>query len=196
MVGNFMESKLKQILKDKFPEEETDSLAKILSMASRKGKISYEEIASLGGSIEDLLFLYKKRLLIPIRTGKSLAWDDRTILSDKKSWELYEMPNVVQNLIKGVEETGRWNPLRAIQKYLKDIGEPKRAEILELCKKILGEVTLSKTNKVSPELLTEYSRELGLDADKTIAKLKGGGVISPCLRNLKLQYEINPSLYV
>lgn len=193
---------LEQILRKRFLYEETKPLAKMLLTASRKGRISYEEIKAHGGSVEDLLLAFNEKMLLPIRTSrvsKGLAWEDRILVLERG--EIYEMPSVVRHVIKRAEETGRWEPDYAIQKYLEDIEEPKREEILELFrrikKKVLGSETLSKTSKITPELLKEFSNELGLDINTTIAELKGGGIISPSLRNFryKLLYEVNPSLY-
>jgi len=50
---------------------------------------------------------------------------------------------------------------------------------------------------VTPDLIEEASEKTGLKSNigRVIAELKGGGIISPCLRDpLRLQYEINPSL--
>ncbi|RLG47519.1 MAG: hypothetical protein DRN90_04860, partial [Thermoproteota archaeon] len=60
-------------------------------------------------------------------------------------------------------------------------------------------VIKSRNNKIKPEDLKEISDkfELNLDIDSTIAKLKGAGVISPCLRGFMkygIRYEVNPSL--
>ena len=57
--------KLERILAEKFPDEAGSSLAKALSLALEKGRIYYEEIESIGCSLEDLLLDFKERLLIP-----------------------------------------------------------------------------------------------------------------------------------
>ena len=61
---------LKQVLKERFPEERTDLLAEVMVKAARDGTISYNDIGKLEGSTEDLLFLYSQRLLIPIRISE------------------------------------------------------------------------------------------------------------------------------
>jgi hypothetical protein len=198
-------NKLAQVLKRRFPEEETGSLATLLSIASKKEEVSYEEIKVKKETKDGLLLLaYNKRLLLPIRTSqvsRTLAWEDR-ILTPKPG-EKYEMPNVIRYLIRKAEETGQWRPYYAVRRYLEDIGEPEADKILRLFqeveKKVANSKILSKTNKISPQLLKACSEKLGLelDIDKTIAELKGGGIISPYLRNFsrfRIRYEINPSL--
>lgn len=192
---------LKHVLEQKFPEEERiDLFANILSEASHSSskQIRYEKIKALGGTEDDLYLLFMERLLLPVRTSKSMAWEDRVPLP--KPGEKYEMPNVIQYLIKRAEKTGKWEPNYAIKKYLEEIKEPRVKELLKLLqrlkKKILESKTLSKTNKITVQHLKEFSKNLELDLNKTIAELKGGGIISPCLHNLKygLRYEINQSL--
>jgi hypothetical protein len=198
-------NKLAQVLKRRFPEEETVSLATLLSIASKKEEVSYEEIKVKKETKDCLLLLaYNKRLLLPIRTSqvsRTLAWEDR-ILTPKPG-ETYEVPNVIRYLIRKAEETGQWRPYYAVRRYLEDIGEPETDKILrlfqEVKKKVANSKFLSKTNKITPRLLKECSEKLGLelDIDKTIAELKGGGIISPSLRNFSrfgIRYEINPSL--
>jgi hypothetical protein len=198
-------NRLGRILKRKFSGEEVGSLALLLSLASEKGRVSYEEIEGEREKKENLLLLvYNVRLLLPVRTSqvsKTLAWEDRLLIT--KPGEMYEMPNVIRYLIRHAEETGEWRPDYAVKRYLENIEEPETEKILKLFQKVKERVAdskvLSKTNKVTPELLKESSEKLGLelDMDKTIAELKGGGIISPCLRNFSrygIQYEINPSL--
>ena len=198
-------NKLAQVLKRRFPEEETGSLATLLSTASKKEEVYYEEIKVKKETKDGLLLLaYNKRLLLPTRTSqvsRTLAWEDR-ILTPKPG-ETYEMPNVIRYLIRKAEETGQWRPYYAVRRYLEDIGEPETDKILrlfqEVKKKVANSKILSKTNKITPQLLKECSEKLGLELDiaKTIAELKGGGIISPCLHNFSrfgIRYEINPSL--
>ncbi len=200
-------SRLERALEKRFPEEKIVSLARLLSMASEKGKASYEEIKAEKEAKEDLLLLVSsERLLLPTRTSRvsrTLAWEDRLLIT--KPGETFEMPNVIGYLIKNAEETEEWNPDCAVRSYLEDIGEPEAEKVvklfLEVKEKVVSSEILSKTNKITPELLKESSEKLGLglEIDKTIAELKGGGIIRPGLRNFSrygIRYEINPSLFI
>ena len=98
--------------------------------------------------------------------------------------------------IQKVEETGKWNPDYAVKMYLKEIGETESDKILALFNRVKENV---KKNKITPEILLKAYDELNLTSEigRIIAELKGGGIISPCLRNTsRLQYEINPSLII
>lgn len=194
--------KLELILKRKFLYEESASLAEVLRLAAEKGRITYKEVEAHGGSMEDLLLAFNERLLLPVTTSyasQSLAWEDRILIPKKE--EIYEMPNVIRYLIRRVEETGKWEPEYAIRMYLEDIGEKEVDKILELFRRIKKNILSlerpPQTGKVSALLLKELSSELGLDASKTIVELKGGGIISPSIHNLRreLLYEVNPSLF-
>jgi hypothetical protein len=197
--------RLEQALRRKFLVEDTVSLAALLSKASLREKISFEEIGVKKEAKEDfLLFLCSKRLLIPARTSqvsRSLAWENRLLIV--KPGETYEMPNVVGCLVEIAEESGEWKPDYAVKRYLEHVGEKEAEKIVRLFRKLKEKMACSaissRTNKVTPELLKECSEELGLnlDIDRTIAELKGGGVISPRLRGFLtygIRYEINPSL--
>lgn len=104
----------------------------------------------------------------------------------------------IRHLIRKAKETGEWNPDYAVKKYMEQIGETKVEKIVVLLERIKEK---TKNNKISSKLLKEVSGKLNLQANigKIIVELKGGRIISPCLRNsvhpVLLQYEINPSLF-
>ncbi|MGQ9723581.1 MAG: hypothetical protein ACUVXA_19950 [Candidatus Jordarchaeum sp.] len=199
-------NKLSSALKTRYPGVEVNSLAALLSLASKNGRIYYEEIDCDKEAKEDILLLaYNQRLLIPTRMlskySASLAWEDSILTL--QAGEVYEMPNVIQNLVAHAEETGEWRPEYAIKKYLEDIREREAENILKLFCKIRSEISSSKTSfavkKITPQLLRDISQKLQLKTsiDKIIVELKAGGVISPCLRNFSrdgILYEVNPSL--
>ena len=188
-----MRGRLKAALRRIFPEEDLDTIAEILSLAARRGSINYEEIkVDDHAKVDTLLLLYEERLLIPSGTSRSLAWEDRVM--ELKPGEVYEMPHVIRNLIKRAEETGRWDPNYAVRRYLEDVGENDAERMLELFNNVKDRAL---GRRITPEQLLEAAERLNLESKigKIISELKGGGIISPCLRNpLKLQYEINPSL--
>jgi len=49
----------------------------------------------MANDVEDLLLLSSEwRLLLPVRTLKSAAWEDRLLVA--KAEELYEVPNIIR----------------------------------------------------------------------------------------------------
>lgn len=177
-------------------------LASVLDLASQKGNISYQEVNKIvDDRAEDILLLGNElRLLLPVRTAKSAAWEDRLLLC--KSGESYEVPNIIRYIVEEADNTGCWNPADAISKLFKEIGEPDWEKIPILIER-LGEK--SDGYRISAAKIRKICAELGLAnrVDMLIAELKGSGVMSPKLgsfaevnREGSPLYELNPSIYV
>jgi len=190
MIGN-----LEEAFKERFPGEDVEPIAEILSIAAEKGSVVYDELDMREDVKDDLLLLLEKeRLLIPVRTSRALAWEDRVILF--RRGEVFEMPNVIGHLMRYVEKTGEWDPDHAVRRYLEEIGEKAPEEILSLFNRVKGD---ARDYRITPEAILRASEELNLTAEmgRIIAELKGGGIISPCLRDpSRLLYEINQSLVI
>lgn len=188
-----MMENLEEAVKKRFPEEDARAITKILSIAVEKGRVVYDELDMREDVKDDLLLLLEKeRLLIPVRTSRALAWEDRMMIF--RSGEVFEMPNVIGHLMRYVEKTGEWNPDHAVRRYLEEIGEKAPEGILSLFKRVKGD---ARDYRITPEAILRASEELNLtdEMGRIIAELKGGGIISPCLRDpSRLLYEINPSL--
>jgi hypothetical protein len=188
-----MVERLKEALKKRFPGEDVNLIAEILFTASKTGRITYDEPEIHDEEKDDLfILLEKERLLIPSRTSRSLAWEDRMMVL--RPGEVFEVPNAILHLIRCAKETGEWKPYHAIKAYLEEIGEKSPVVILSMFKKIRGE---AKGLIVTPKELLKAAERLKLTSEigRIIAELKGGGIISPCLRDPShLLYEINPSL--
>jgi len=98
--------KLEKVLKERFPGEDVKVIARILALAADKGSIQYEEIGLEDDVKVDLLFLLvKERLLLPVRTSRTLAWEDRLLTF--KSGVRYEMPHIIRNLVRNTEKKGK-----------------------------------------------------------------------------------------
>jgi len=186
--------KLKDILKKKFAKEKIEKLVDLLLIVAEKGKISYEEIKAIIKQPEEMLLIAcSERILLPTAT-RTLAWEERTLTL--KPGEEYEMPHITRNLILIASKTGEWMLEKAFENYLREIGEKEIKAFLKIFKRILNSKMVAERKVISPELIRAYSEELNLDSSKVIAILKGGGIISPKLRNPTrgLEYEINPLL--
>jgi len=118
---NKLEKALSRLLKH---SELKSCLASVLAHASKKGSISYREVNKIANdNAEDVLLLGNEwRLLLPVRTLKSAAWEDRLLLC--KPGESYEVPNIARYLVEEATKTGRWDLERAITKLFKEMGEP------------------------------------------------------------------------
>ena len=180
----------------------TGCLAAVLDRAAIKGNISYQEIEEVvNENAEDVLLLACEwRLLLPVRTVKSAAWEDRLLLC--KPGESYEVPNIVRYAVEEAERTGEWSPGEAIARLFKKMDDPTWETISVLVRR-LGEK--SKDCRISAAQIRKECSELGLAQrlDMLIAELKGSGVMSPKLgsfaevkREGSPLYELNPSLYI
>jgi hypothetical protein len=194
-----LEKALDELLKS---PELTSRLASVLAHASKRGRISYREVSKIANdNAEDVLLLGSEwRLLLPVRTVKSAAWEDRLLLC--KPGESYEVPNIAIYLVEEATETGHWDPECAITKIFKEMGEPaweRMPKLVERLEEQAGDyrVTASQIKKICNDL------DLGDRVDALIAGLKASGVMSPKLSSIAEVsregtpiYELNPSLFM
>jgi len=196
---NKLEEALNKLLKHREP---LSCLALVLAHASRKGSISYPEVYNIvGNTAEDVLLLGDEwRLLLPVRTLKSAAWEDRLLLCEPG--ELYEVPNIVRFLVEEASTTGCWDPDHAISKLFKEMGEPAWERMPKLIERLGAQ---AEDDRITAVQIKNTCSELGLGGrvDTLIAALKGSGVMSPKLGSLaeviregSPLYELNPSLFM
>jgi hypothetical protein len=196
---NNLENALRWLLKS---SELASCLALVLGRASKMGRISYQEVDKVvNDKAEDVLLLGSEwRLLLPVRTVKSAAWEDRLLLC--KPEESYEVPNIIRYIVEGSGKTGYWNTSDAIIRLFKEMGEPAWERMPKLIER-LGEKAID--HRISAAKIRKTCIELGMEnrVDMLIAELKGSGVMSPKLgsfaevnREGSPLYELNPSLYI
>jgi len=182
--------------------ELTNRLAQVLAHASERGRVAYYEIERMvKDDTEDVLLLGEEwRLLLPVRTLKSAAWEDRLLLFEPG--EEYEIPNIVRYLVEEAKMTGCWEAGRALAELFREMGEPNWEQIPKLVKE-LGQQ--AKNYKITAIQIREICSKLALGnrVDTLIAELKGSGVMSPKLGSLAEVsragtpiYELNPSLFL
>jgi hypothetical protein len=182
--------------------ELTNRLAQVLAHASERGRVAYHAIEEIiSGDVEDVLLLGEEwRLLLPVRTLKSAAWEDRLLVA--KPQEFYDVPNIVRYLVEDAGKTGHWNPEYAITKLFREMGEPDWERMPKLVEELEKR---SKDCRITAIQVKEICSELGLGGkvDTLIAELKASGVMSPKLGSLAEVsragtpiYELNPSLFI
>jgi len=199
--GNYMNKLEKALSKLLKHGELTSRLAQVLARTSERGRISYREVEKMvNGDAEDILLLGNEwRLLLPVRTVRSAAWEDRLLLCEPG--ELYEVTNIARYLVEEAAKTGRWDPERAITMIFKDMGEPNWEQISKLVERLEEQ---AKNHRIAATKIKKICSELGLGdrVDTLIAELKAGGVMSPKMASLAEVaregapiYELNPSLF-
>lgn len=181
--------------------ELTSCLASVLAEASKKGRISYREVYKIANDkAEDILLLCNEwRLLLPVRTVKSAAWEDRLLLC--QPGKSYIVPNIIRCLVEEARRTGCWDTDHAIRKLFKEMGESAWERIPKLVERLEEQ---ARNYRITASQIKKICSELGLGdrVDTLIAELKGSGVMSPKLGTLaevaragSPLYELNPSLY-
>ena len=152
-------------------------LAPVLAHASKKGNISYRDVDKMvNDNAKDVLLLGSEwRLLLPVRTLKSAAWEDRLLFCEPG--ESYEVPNIIRCLVEGASRTGYWDPEHAITKLFKEISEPAWEKMPKLVERLEEQ---TRDYRVTAVQIKEICSELGLGdrVDMLIAELKGSGVMS------------------
>jgi hypothetical protein len=178
----------------------TRALSQILGYRSSRGTVSYQEIREIikDDPGEILLMAEERRLILPVRTGKSSSWEDRLLIT--REGEVYEIPNVIRYLVREALQTGTWNPERAIMELFKDFGDPEWGQIPGLVRSI---VEGAVNHKITGDQIKRICQQLGLEnrLDGLIAALKAAGIINPRLRSVPEVnregspiYELNPSV--
>lgn len=181
--------------------ELTGSLAQILTYVSEKGRVSYHEVENMvGDNAEDVLLLGNEwRLILPMRTRKTAAWEDRLLLCAPV--ELYEVPNIVRYLVENARKTGNWEPRVALSELFKEMGDLDWTIIPKLVETLKEQ---SKNYRITAIQIKDICGGLDLEdrVDALIVELKGSGVISPKLaspaevsRAGAVIFEVNPSLF-
>ena len=194
-----LEKALSRLLKH---SELTSCLASILAHASEKSIISYREIHKIiNDNAEDILLLGNGwRLLLPVRTVKSAAWEDRLLLCEPG--ESYEVPNIIRYMVEEASKTGRWDPGRAITRIFKEMDELAWERMPKLVDRLEEQ---AENHRIATTKIKKICIELGLGdrVDTLIAELKAAGVMSPKLGSLaevaragSPLYELNPSLFI
>lgn len=191
------EENLIKALETRFPGEQVEHLARVLSQALEKGYITYKEMDIPDKEKTELImFAYSNKLLMP-EQGETMAWEDRPPGLNPE--EKYRMPNVITKIAEQAQKTGEWRPDEAVLEYLLEIGNEKAAadKKLSLFRDLKRRAAGSK---VTPETFKQSINNIdpGIDINQVIAEFKGAGVISPSLHrsmvSLTVEYEINPSL--
>ena len=177
-------------------------LAEVLDLVCAMGRVSYGQIKEIGGADTDelLILAYELRLVIPVKTLRTSAWEDR--LLEFIDGALYEVPNIIRLLVANAKNTGCWDPGGAIEKIFEDMDVEESTRITYLVEELCRS---SECHKISAWQIKNACKalELSQSADTIIADLKAAGIISPKLKVMSEVkqaraplYEINPVLCV
>ena len=184
---------LKTALKQRFGNK-GHSLALILVEALRGDLTDYDSLKARGVPDEAIIEAFKLRLILPLSSSRSLAWEDRILKLE--TGERYEFPGAVRYTVVNAFKTAYWDVDRGILEYFVKIGDQNAETMTDLSLRILRSGARSPDFEISVDSITSFAKELEVPPGKAVAELKGGGIMSPKLRRIrrKLFYEVNPSL--
>lgn len=184
-------------LSSRFREPECSHLEVLVTVGLDAENFCYEQIDLPDEAKQDALGVaFQQRLLLPVRSGPSPAWEDRILAFHPE--ERYFLPPVVRNYLEEARQTGRFDPESAVYLTLQpDAGD--RAAVL--ARFFLALRQHAPTYTAEAGLLATILQQMdpSLDPHHVIDLLVITGIISPCTRTpLALGlfwYEINSCLY-
>ncbi len=191
-------SPLYRALSGKFPDNEAKSLAVLMESALKMPEtIYYQEIP-----IEDplkndtLLLAFEERILIPVRSRQSPAWDDR--VHGFIEGEMFFMPRFVRALFEDARQSGVFNSETAVRRVLAHQSGEHVDDVIRFLKEMKPHVNACMAEG---GLMAAVARGagLGVAVNDIVDACVIVGIMSPCTRGSSVQgliwYEINPCLY-
>jgi hypothetical protein len=190
-------NRLTNALSGRFGVEEASNLAVLLLRCCCNDSICYDEI-DIHPELKDdiILQVYEERLLLPVRSLRGSAWEDRILTF--ADGERYHMPRVVKLLVERAGETGEWDSAHSLREVLRESGEKDVDGIVGFLAEL---ITIAPRYEVEIDVMQTVRAELGMDIDmhETLDRFVRSGIMSPrthrSLHTGKAKYEINPCLY-
>lgn len=195
--------RLQAALQAQFPGHEAGYLARLFDTGLSAETIAYGQIDLPPDQREDaLLTAFEERALIPIKSTRSAAWEDRALSLAPD--ERYFMPAVVRMLLSAARHTGRLETDKAVQRILA-LETATLPEAAGQCDRLAAFVAGLKRHaaacKAETGLMKAIARQcqLSLDLHDVIDILVICGILSPCTHGPVIAglswYEINACLY-
>jgi len=188
---------LKTALMYQFQEPQARHLAMLFELSLAVETLCYEQIALPKDQKHDcILIAFEERMLIPDKSGRSSAWEDR-ILSLCPG-EIYFIPPVVRCYIERARETGKFDSESAVKQTLL---QHVKSHVDDLVRFFVTVRHHAAAYTAEVGLMGAIMREIGLTLDlhDVIDLFVILGIISPCTRSPMATglswYEINPCLY-
>lgn len=193
---------LKEALEAQFPGPEAGHLARLFDTGLSVETLCYEHIDLPEDEKGDILLTaFEERALIPVKSSKSAAWEDRILALTPG--EQYFIPGVVRILMASARDTGRLDPESAVEKalFLETRGLPVAGR---QCGRLPAFVESLKRHadayKAEVGLMKAIGRgcRLSLGLHDVIDILVICGILSPCTHGPAIAglswYEVNPCL--
>ncbi len=193
---NFLH-RLETALRSQLQQNEAENLAKLLAAGLPVEVLPYEKIDLPQNQKNDcILTAFEERMLIPVKSGQSPAWEDRLLALCPG--EAYFMPPVVRKLIERAGQTGKLDPERAVKEsILAEAGEHADG-LVQFFRHVRHH---APSHSLEAGLMGTIMRPLEIvpDLHDVIDLFVICGIISPCTRGPMTTglawYEVNACLY-
>ncbi len=194
--------RLETALQTHFAGKEAGLMARLLDAALPADTIAYESLALPPETRDDtLLAAFEERALIPVRSSRSAAWEDRVL--SLAPGERYFMPGVVRSLLTSARERGRLDPEGAVRRIIsrETATLPAAEQAGPLATLVAGLRKHASAYRAEAGLMKAVARHCGLTLDlhDVIDILVICGILSPCTHGPAIAglswYEINACLY-
>ena len=188
---------LQTLLYHRFSEYEASLLNYFFTNHAADTNLSYQEIDLTRAEKNDLILLgYEERILIPVKTTASLAWEDRII--DFDVGRTYVIPPVVRQIPVVFSKKGYFCLESLLKQILPDLVPEEVKKLFNLLDTIM---THSTGFKFETGLLKLFYDKLTmqLDLHDTIDLFVINGIMSPCPQKSLITglswYEISPAMF-
>ena len=194
--------KLIRAIRSLFNEDEEITKMMVEVLLTGKLRIGFDEILSMARKLEagksaealsreTVLAMEDWKLMLPERTkhGRGIAWENR--LNLPRTGESYEVPLCITLAFNNLRSQGLWNWRFSVEEYMKTIREPHKDIALDVVGEVLAKSYFKRfTNATVVKEACKHHNYPG-DIGALIAKLKGGGIISPCLSHSLFRKDIS-----
>lgn len=180
-----------------FSEEETMNMAILINAALQSENVYTEQIPLAEKDKHDcLLMAYEERVLIPVRSRRASAWEDRAprMISE----EMFFMPHVARILFNDAAKTGVMDAEEAVRKVLSHHPAEHVDEAVVFLKQMKPH---TDARMAEGGLMVAVAKKAGiaLDVHEIVDACVVGGIMSPCTRGFSTQglawYEFHPCLF-
>lgn len=180
-----------------FSEAEAVNMAILINAALASENVYTEQIPLAEQDKHDLLLMaYEERILLPVRSRRTSAWEDRTLRIVPE--EMFFMPHVVRILFNDAAKTGVMDVEEAVRKVLSHHPAEHVDEAVHFLKQMKPH---TDARMAEGGLMVVVAKKAGiaLDVHEIVDACVVGGIMSPCTRGFSTQglawYEFHPCLF-
>ena len=177
--------------------EEADKMARLIDAALASENVYTEQIPLSDADKHDcLLMAFEERILIPVRSSQTGAWEDRVLRFTVG--EMFFMPHLARALFEIARQTGTLDSESAVRRVMAH--HP--AKLIDQSIFFLRQMKPhTKSCMAEGGLMAAVAQGTGIEMDihEIVDNCVMAGIMSPCTRGSSMQglawYEFHPCLY-